>query len=705
MGRSLPFSQKLIEPGTIGGTMCEEMMMRRQLSVLLLVFVLGTVALASAQDGSQPQSNAEGLPLEVYPTHMIAGEWEAPQPLELEPVDPWQLPFSPNDLPATDTCTSAPILGLPDGGQTVTNNMTESVSDPVLGCMWGTPSRIQGYRTVWYRFTPPYSGWVHLNTFGSSYDTVLAVYTGSCASLIQLACSDDAKGFTSQITLPVLVGQIYYVEVADWHSAVNGTALLNVAAWITTWTNWEMMGSMDLPRSRHAAAVLNDNIYIIGGQTVLGTAPERTPRTSRYNATTGAWTTLTDMVAGSDGQGYSNTAAALVNNKIYVPAGYTGNNNSYDGTHWVYDIAGNFWTAALANTWADGTPAIYSTATAYGTGSTAEYYVAGGLTGPLPLPDPQVSWQVRPEVYRYVPSLNLWFTVANMQTARFSHSGGLQRIGGNDYLCVVGGIGKNTDGDPVVLAGGECYNLSTTNQWDVTTGSLNFPRYNAGSAVDQHGNWYIFGGTDYLGNSVAATERYDPVSNTWTLLDARFDLGTADPIQGNRPPRAWPRGGFVRQTLYAIGGHRNTVAGDSVINLVERLLLPDHEKFLPLINNETLPGEPDDTFEQARPLALNLPQNHTFYSPDDYYDVFKFYVPSARTIFMSLRYMGEGTDNDLFLYTTNKVQLASSQNVGNGDELIVFNLGQGFYYLLVERVFPPPGADPAPTLYQIQVED
>jgi hypothetical protein len=166
---------------------------RHQL-ILALVLLLGTAALASAQ-GDHPEQDDESqdLPLLVAPSHMITGEWE---PLTLEEVDPSEVPVINQNQPGSDLCTDAPSFNVPGGTQAVTNNNTISSSDPVLACMWGSPGSQQGYRTTWFRFTSTYSGRVIISTAGSTFDTVLAVYSGGCASPTQLACNDDYNYFS-----------------------------------------------------------------------------------------------------------------------------------------------------------------------------------------------------------------------------------------------------------------------------------------------------------------------------------------------------------------------------------------------------------------------------------------------------------------------------------------------------------------------------
>lgn len=667
--------------------------------VLTFVLLLGTVALASAQ-GERPEQNddTEDLPLLVAPSHMISGEWE---PLTLEPVDPSEVPIVTQTLDGSDTCSAAPEFNVPGGAQSVTNGMTTSPSDPPLACMWGSPSSPQGFRTTWFKFNSPFSGIVTVDTTGSTYDTVLAVYTGGCTNPTQLACSDDDNYFSSQVSVPIFANQDYYVEVADWHLGVSGTATANISAWINKETNWEIDNLMPLPRTRHAVGILNDNIYVISGQTIAAGNPVRTPRVDRYNTTTGTWAQMTSMPAGSDGLGYSNTSAALLGDHIYLPSGYIGNNNIYDGTHWVYTISGNTWFTTTPAPWAGNQPAIYHEAVAYTGGLVDGFYVVGGLTGPLPLTTPNSTWEAHREMYFYNPDLDVWFNRQPMISGRFGHTAAVQRIGNNNYICVVGGIGQDDD-DPILLSGGECYNIDG-DVWSITTGPLNYPRYNAGSAVDQNGDWYVFGGTNNLGESVAITEKYNRATNTWVALNSRFNLGSEDPNEPLRPARAWPRGGFVGQTLWVVGGHRNTSFGDLVINLVEKLFLPLDGVYLPIIRHEEVVGEPDDTFGEARRIVVGQALFGAFYDTDDYVDIYYFDLSIPYSFVATLSNMPVGVNNDLVLYTSNKIFLGRSDNPGANNEIITGTLNPGRYYLVVERVTPPPGSDPHPSSYRIEL--
>jgi hypothetical protein len=86
-----------------------------------------------------------------------------------------------------------------------------------------------GLRSVWWTWTAPSTGTLDVDTGGSSYDTTLAVYTGTAVNeLTQLAANDNASGggFSSRVSLPVITGQQYRIAVAGWNSR-TGSIVLN----------------------------------------------------------------------------------------------------------------------------------------------------------------------------------------------------------------------------------------------------------------------------------------------------------------------------------------------------------------------------------------------------------------------------------------------------------------------------------------------
>jgi hypothetical protein len=90
---------------------------------------------------------------------------------------------------------------------------------------------IPGGASYWFSYTPPASGLLFLNTDGSSFNTVLAVYTSTgptYADLVSVACDNNSgtNGLTSSLNFPASGGVNYYI-VVDGVGAATGTVNLN----------------------------------------------------------------------------------------------------------------------------------------------------------------------------------------------------------------------------------------------------------------------------------------------------------------------------------------------------------------------------------------------------------------------------------------------------------------------------------------------
>ena len=88
-------------------------------------------------------------------------------------------------------------------------------------------SGIPGGHSVWWSWTAPFSGTTTLNTFGSDFDTLLGVFTGSTVSrLTPVGSNDDAGGtFQSEVTFEVVTGTIYRINVDGYQRAFGNIAL------------------------------------------------------------------------------------------------------------------------------------------------------------------------------------------------------------------------------------------------------------------------------------------------------------------------------------------------------------------------------------------------------------------------------------------------------------------------------------------------
>lgn len=91
--------------------------------------------------------------------------------------------------------------------------------------VFGGGTFLQWGATLWYKWTPPTSGTVTIDTFGSSFNTVLSVYTGSAVNGLTLVQrNDDASGNTaSRVSFAATVGTEYQIQVAGYRPFGGGS--------------------------------------------------------------------------------------------------------------------------------------------------------------------------------------------------------------------------------------------------------------------------------------------------------------------------------------------------------------------------------------------------------------------------------------------------------------------------------------------------
>jgi hypothetical protein len=133
-------------------------------------------------------------------------------------------PAPPND----NIANAINITTLSFGDAQDSSGATTEATDPVPPCVsqfssangntGGHPNGL--YNTIWYKFVPEFSANLSLDTSGSSYDTVLSVWSGNPGGLVNVACNDDINPgvqIQSQLSgVALTAGTTYYVMVGSF---------------------------------------------------------------------------------------------------------------------------------------------------------------------------------------------------------------------------------------------------------------------------------------------------------------------------------------------------------------------------------------------------------------------------------------------------------------------------------------------------------
>jgi hypothetical protein len=120
------------------------------------------------------------------------------------------------------------ITTLSFGDTQDSSGATTETTDPIPPCVnqfssangntGGHPNGL--YNTIWYKFTPQFSANLSMDTLGSSYDTVLSVWSGNPGSLANVACNDDINPgvqVQSQLSgVALTAGTTYYLMVSSF---------------------------------------------------------------------------------------------------------------------------------------------------------------------------------------------------------------------------------------------------------------------------------------------------------------------------------------------------------------------------------------------------------------------------------------------------------------------------------------------------------
>lgn len=80
---------------------------------------------------------------------------------------------------------------------------------------------------IMHRFIAPATGTYRINTFNTSWDTVLTAWDGCPPDGMEIACNDDASGLQSEIVVSLNAGELLLI-VVDGYSSNSGPYTLNI---------------------------------------------------------------------------------------------------------------------------------------------------------------------------------------------------------------------------------------------------------------------------------------------------------------------------------------------------------------------------------------------------------------------------------------------------------------------------------------------
>ena len=136
----------------------------------------------------------------------------------------WEVDYTlapPNDFFADATPLTGDLFVVKGYNRAATSELFERLSPHA--------DRGRG-KSAWWRWTAPFDGDFTINTSGSAFDTVLAVYTGTATNaLTEIASNDDRLplDYTSQVGFTAVAGTTYHIAVDSCHENAFGDIALN----------------------------------------------------------------------------------------------------------------------------------------------------------------------------------------------------------------------------------------------------------------------------------------------------------------------------------------------------------------------------------------------------------------------------------------------------------------------------------------------
>lgn len=209
--------------------------------------------------------------------------------------------------PANDNFSSAESLAGPSWSRSGTTiNATAETAEP------SHAGQAPGL-SIWYNWTAPSSGTVTISTAGSSFDTVLAVYTGSSlGGLAEVASNDNppSGGTTAAVSFQAVAGAVYRIAVDGKGGASGSVSLAGSLA-----------GSV-LPNDAFVSAtVATGNSFALTGSNVGATRESREPNHANVSGGKSVWWRWTApgngrLVLATAGSGYDTVLAVYTGDRV-----------------------------------------------------------------------------------------------------------------------------------------------------------------------------------------------------------------------------------------------------------------------------------------------------------------------------------------------------------------------------------------------------
>lgn len=187
-------------------------------------------------------------------------------------------------------------------------------------------------KSLWWKWTAVGNGRLQVNTKGSSFDTVLAVYTGSgLANLTSLTSNDNAAASVnySQVDFTTTRGTTYYFAVDGKSGASGAITLTGAGTSLAGPSNDNFAG----------ATSLSGTTWSVTGSNFNATRETDEPNHGATSGYSSVWFTWTPTVSGlytlsTSGSGFDTLLGVYTGTDLAALTQIAANNNSQSGETW-----------------------------------------------------------------------------------------------------------------------------------------------------------------------------------------------------------------------------------------------------------------------------------------------------------------------------------------------------------------------------------
>ncbi len=174
----------------------------------------------------------------------------------------------------------------------------------------------------------------------------------------------------------VVDGKIYFISGGQWHGFGNFAATQTNYVYDPSNDSWSERAVIPTPVAFYASAVMNDKIYIMGGQSQYTYPSSHTyvNLVQIYDPETDSWTQGTPLPCQLESAAACSTTGALAEKRIYVVGGMNGSDPSKPtlNSTLIYDGAGSWSTGASMPTARWGLTLVNVNDTLYALGGEAD---------------------------------------------------------------------------------------------------------------------------------------------------------------------------------------------------------------------------------------------------------------------------------------------------------------------------------------------